>query len=423
MNKLLTRVGGPMLALAAITAGSSNASADSLLIIPTLGADTVNEGRAITPDGLYVVGNSGPAGTHGFFYNIGTATAYNVNSSDNAQSTAVTGIGYRYVSSQQQIVMSGLTGSGYADWMTTDGATFQVKRRDTLLGTSPWTIPAANGMAGTASDVFYGAFKDSANSLRVGQYSGAWPPAAGSPTTIIAAKSVPATAPASINGVSSTGRAVGFRQNASPDTTKNNYVMDFAGGGSGSVFFFNGLDGTTKGQAFSVSADGNTIFGQSPTILGGATTAYGYKATFSGQAEQSINPLPLFGGETGSTSLQVPYGCTADGRFAVGMDYRGTEKAVLWATGDINPANWAVIDLTDLALSEGILGGFNRLNRAYSVGQDGAGDLVITGTGSWSPDGGTTPYVTRAFVMTVVPEPTTISLLALGCLLVLRRRK
>jgi hypothetical protein len=68
---------------------------------------------------------------------------------------------------------------------------------------------------------------------------------------------------------------------------------------------------------------------------------------------------------------------------------------VLWDTGDANPANWTVLDLTERAAAEGILGGFVALNRALSIGTNTVGDPVITGWGAYG-DGNR-----RAFVMVV----------------------
>lgn len=403
---------------------SVGAWASGLSLIPTLPGDTGNSGRAITPDGQFVVGISSlGSATRGFLYRVGHDGATNVLSSDNAQATSATGVGYRTYNSQVQLIVSGLTTSGMTDWMTTDGGqTWDVKRRMANYGTAPWAVPAANGLgASITTDIFYDAFRDNVNYLRLEKMWGAWPPSTNVGTMTIDAKSVPTSNPASINGVSASGRAVGYRQSGSGSATRQNYVMDTTGGfGSGTVFFFNGLDGTTLGEAHAVSADGSVIFGRSPTLTN-STERVGYKALFSGQTQLSIERLPMFGDEGGSTSLQIPYGCTPDGKIAVGMDYRGMEKAVLWDTSDPNPANWWVLDLTSQAAGEGILGGFIRLSRAYSVGIDpNTGERVITGEGIWSPDGGATLY-TRAFVMNVIPEPGSTLLLGLGALMFLFR--
>jgi hypothetical protein len=81
------------------------------------------------------------------------------------------------------------------------------------------------------------------------------------------------------------------------------------------------------------------------------------------------------------------------------MSYRGVEKAVLWDTRDPKPANWTVVDLTDVAAANGSLDIFSRLSRAYSVGTNAAGALVIVGAGLDT----NSPARTRAFQMTVAP--------------------
>jgi hypothetical protein len=79
------------------------------------------------------------------------------------------------------------------------------------------------------------------------------------------------------------------------------------------------------------------------------------------------------------------------------MNFRGTEKAVLWDTSDADPARWTVLDLTDFAAANAILNNFSRLSRAYSVGTNSSGNLTITGNGV------DTNGYTRAFIMTVSP--------------------
>jgi len=75
-----------------------------------------------------------------------------------------------------------------------------------------------------------------------------------------------------MNGVSSNGRAVGWRRNGTT-LVYANYVADWQGAATPAIWSFNGLDGTTVGQAFSVSADGTIIFGLSPkSVATGSTT-------------------------------------------------------------------------------------------------------------------------------------------------------
>jgi len=177
-------------------------------------------------------------------------------------------------------------------------------------------------------------------------------------------------------------------------------VLDWNGTGRATAWYFNGLNGTTAGEAWAVSAGGAVIFGQSP-VSGGRPGSWPYKAavtTARPGSLQSIKELPGFPDTAGAAgSAGVPYGCTADGKFAVGMSYRGLEKAVLWDTRDPSATNWTVVDLTDLALANGGPDIFSRLVRAYSVGTNAAGDLVIAGVGLDT----NSPAGLRAFVMTV----------------------
>jgi len=403
-----------------IAAGAATARADSLAAIPTLAGDTVNEGRAITSDGQFIVGLSG---SRGFLYSVGGASSTYVLSSDNAGATIANGVGYRTSGGNTELIISGMSSGYVTEWMTADGgATFGIKRRNTSYTYN--TMPAANALgATTGSDAYYvsSVIASAGNPVGLNRGSGPWVA-----TMTYSAKGITTPAASQMNGVSASGKAAGWRTTTAG--VKQNYVLNWNGTATPANGYINGLLGTPVGEAFSISADGTAVFGQSP--ITGDTRNWGYKATIGGAngiTETGITRLSYFGDETGSTSLQVPYGCTADGNFAVGMDYRGIEKAVLWSTKE----DWSfVLDLTEYASANSLLDGFSRLNRAYSIGgnADGSGnlDLVITGTGSWSPDGGVTPYTTRAFVMTVmIPEPGTVSLLALGLfgLLVSRRRK
>jgi len=231
-----------------------------------------------------------------------------------------------------------------------------------------------------------------------------------------------------MNGVSAIGRAVG--QRGQGGSTYKAYVLDYAVG-TPTAYNINTLHDATSlgaqmGELWAVSQNGTAVFGRS-FLTGNSGDLYGFKTTISGfgagKVQGAVNALPELAGTVG-TSRTIPYGASADGRYAVGMDYLGTEMAALWDTGDANPANWTALDLTAYASSRGILDGWVRLTRAYSVGVDPlSGDPIITGLGVWSPDGGTTLY-SRAFVLEV-PEPTMVSLLALGglVLVALRRRK
>jgi hypothetical protein len=380
----------------------------SLIQIPRLAGDMSNEARALTPDGRYVAGLSGT--NNGFFYDSVSNTVVRPVSSDGTAAQILTGVGYRtdsnQVPPQAQIVLAGLAASNgrFTAWMTANrGATWGSLVQYPLVTKKP-TLPAANSLAGNASDVFYAIWTDEGTGgtdnwgLRVGRGTGAWPLA-----PFWTQKDVTKADTCQMNAVASNGRAVGWRRNGTT-LAYANYVADWQNAAGPVIWNTSGLDGTTAGQAMAVSANGTAIFGLSPLVSGGATNNHGYKAgfnaTYPGPATQlSTSRLPNFPDTAGSVNLAIPYGCTADGRYAVGMSYRGLEKAVIWDTGNANPTNWTVTDLTDLAVASGSPGIFARLARAYSIGTNSAGSLVIAGVGYDT----NSPAGTRAFLMTVSP--------------------
>ena len=385
---------------ATLTLTTNAAGALTLTRIPTLSGDTTSEARAITPDGRWVAGVSG---SRGFLHAVNTTNVFNVLSSDGAQATLLTGAGYRTNSGQQQLVLSGLAGGWFTTWMTADGGATWGAKVQVASGVKP-TIPAANGLAGTPSNVCYSVWTDEGPgasdywSLNVGRLSNSSPAAV---VWGIKAATKPDTL--QLNGVASNGRAVGWRQNGTT-LVYANYVADWRGATTPAIWNSYGLDGTTAGQALAVSADGTSIFGISPKGLATGSTNYGYKAvfdaTFPGAAAQlRTSPLPNFPDTAGSATLALPLGCTPDGKYAVGMSYRSREKAVLWDTTNPDSTKWTVVDLTDVAAANGILNGFARLLRAYSIGTNAAGALVIAGTGLDT----NSPANTRAFLMTVSP--------------------
>jgi len=404
---------------ASLTVVSNAVGSVTLISIPTLAGDVVNEGRAITPDGRYVAGLSGT--NHGFLYDSLSNRLVRPVSSDSAAARIATGVAYRTDTNQAppraQLVVSGLAASNgrFTAWMTAVGGVTWSGMVQYATATKKPTVPVANGLAGTLSDTFYTIWTDQGTGsgdnwgLRVGKCSGPWPM-----TPVWNQKDVGKPDTCQMNGVAGNGRAVGWRRSGNTGAYIN-YVADWQSAAGPTLWYPNGLDGTTAGQALAVNSDGTVIFGMSPRVLAGATNNCGYKAVldaaYPGPAAQlSTSMLPNFPDTGGSANLATPYGSSPDGQYAVGANYRGaTERAVLWDTSHANPTNWTVTDLTDLALAHGASGIFARLARGHSIATNTAGNLVITGVGLDT----NSPANTRAFVMSllrpaplVIPRPT-----------------
>ena len=383
----------------------------SLTNIPTLGADVSNEARCITPDGKYIGGLSGTAA--GFFYDVANNAVFQPFFGSPA-TKAVSGICYRLdtnqVPAQVQIIVDTSSAGWRGYFMTTDGGTNWLR---TLLNTSydynVYGSPGQNSLAGsTNGDVFISGFRNSAKNAAYALYNSNLWDTVTPPQFLGIFKSMPSGASCDVLGVAATGRIVG-RRTDSGDVMRNT-LWDWLPQSS-TQYQWNGLDGTTYGQAWSVSQDGNVIFGWSHTLTD-AVNNYNYKTVLSGSGtaatppgsgitQVSVDPVPEHPRTGGSTTRGVCFGCSADGKYAVGYQYTHATQAALWDTSDPDPANWKTMDLTQFAADQGlgVPGVFTCLERAYAVGINAAGDIVITGRGV---DAATGEY--RAFIMTIPPS-------------------
>jgi len=480
------------LVVLAVAAAAASALASTLTVIPiptwatnsqSSGPDATNytgilhqnEGRAITPDGKYVVGlcydrtnliTAWSSDSHttylqnardqarGYFFNVTANTIGQQPSTAGSIWLAVTGVGYRTNNlGTIEAVCNGWGGGGpYPCWnMTTDGGTnlnVGIKCRDATVDFTKSggpVIPLANTLAATTnSDAYYSiawGFQPFENSLKF-CYTYRGSNSFGNAHLTIKnyfqcydgdgqnGHPVQTGNYVRINGIAATGRSVGQYVDGGADWGGAPYEGFFgtAGGilnfvleypptimpGAGAppyqsyqnIWVFPGLDGTWTGSAWAITPDGNTIFGHSPTYATGPW--YGYKAIVGAVTNtfESIARLPDFvdaAPKPGATWAVTPFGCSTDGRYAVGTCYRGAtlgERAVLWDTGDADTNNWTALDLTDYATSEGIMGSFTKLERAYSVGVNADGYPVVTGYGKYT-DGAETRN--RAFVLVVTP--------------------
>jgi hypothetical protein len=392
---------------------------------------TASQARALTPDGRYVVGlTTGTYDADGTATQIGNlweVTNGMVGSGRRVDSTPatsaasiLTGAGYRTIemgepsTPVQQLVLQGISTGWNANWFSLDGGlTFGAIRRDVSTCfeppsscTGPCTSPilgVANTLAGTGSDLWYHLWRWTDYRTEFTKGSGAGDP----PSANVAPKS--SATRMWINAVSSIGRAAGtLRTTSELGNQYENYVLTFvepvppACTASPKQSWFTALDETLKGEAYAISADGTRVFGRS-VVLGGRAGTWPYVVVDPVLLPNRNEPyttstayeLPTYPDTAGSTSNGLPYGCSADGDFAAGMNYRGAERAVLWDVRDANPANWKIYDLTAYFDSLGQLAPFIVLSRAYSVAVDTtSGTVVVAGIGA-------TGAGTRGFVATI----------------------
>ncbi len=397
--------------LVAVTVGATSALAQSLIAIPKItnrqdGAEKVGVyPRGITPDGRFVGGTAGlgfnsDGQNTGFVYDVATGVAghivaggYNAN---------VDGIGYWTDGTTTKVVIEGANGGSQSmNWWDTsvawDGTAYWTKNRRT--GTAYYGS-GQNRVAGTSHNgLLHGVFQTDAFQPNVDAFNG----------TGFADYDFKSTSQeTTMNGVSNAGLSVGVRGG------RMFYVGPYVGGTTPpNGYIAAGPDGTDVGSLYDIADDGSIMggYGQVTGKTGWYPFVYDGSTSFE---------LPnLGGGFLNQPTNGAVYSIAPNGDYAVGMDYSyGIEKAVLWDLRDMD--NIQALDLTQFAIDHGILGPFTgNLRRATAIGIDAQGNPVIAGVGyagSLEASGWT------GFVMTV-PEPATMSLLVLGALPLLRRRR
>ncbi len=396
-----------LVAVVCVLAITSMVNAIGIVAVPYVGSDTSNTAQGLTPDGKYLVGTSGAA--NGYVFNAQTGNLFTMDRvSTGRLITKATGVGYRTSGGVDQLVVHGGTGIG---WMGIYVAELSTEPGASGLWTTPdasvWlsTLAEAGGvgtgtynslaMEGLGSANGYGASIQGTGGAKVRKSQIVKIDSASSSYTSAVAEGLVKLVG---GGVSATG-VVTYGHNG-----HKNWTALYTPGGTLGAEQINSLIGTSSGDMYAMAADGSRAFGYN---YAANTNAYAFDLDAGGNFTAAYQlPTP------GATGTSLAYGASADGDFAVGKIYNGIDNAVLWNL--TNTGSISVTDLTVWAAAHGALGTFTQLSRATSIGVDGSGNLVVSGIG-------VNAGATQAFVLTM-PEPATLSFLAIGALALLRRR-
>lgn len=188
--------------------------------------------------------------------------------------------------------------------------------------------------------------------------------------------------------------------------------------------FYNGPSGTVQQIIPGQSGYQAEAFGISPdtTMTSGVLVGYDQDAAgpnlphafYWNVGDASRTLLAELAGDNQSTAIDVKR--IGGNHLIGGFSSDGTvEKAVVWDTTGVWDSTGGPMLLTTLLSGAGVdVSAWSSLSRITTMSDDGR---TVAGWGIWAADGST-----RGFVA-AIPEPTTIGLLAIGGMLLARRRR
>ena len=369
------------LAALGLSSAASAVPAYSIAEIAPLPGDAFGSTSAVSPNGAFAAGftqrSTSPAGSNAFLYDAATGLA--------AAASNPT-----FPSAHNFNQANGVNNSGVAVGVAAT----------TAFGSGPLPTLYQNGV-GAALPLPAGANAGRAysidnNGTAVGSVSGNGFGETAAVFTTAGSTLFPQTTQAggrlvTAYGVSDSGRVVGQAVDPANAATNVPFLLDYGTNALSAIVIPN-LPGKNGGFAFAVSSNGLVV--GSNTFNGGA----GVPFLYSDSGGTVAVPLPdgaTSGGARGVNSLGQVVG-TASTSFAVPYFFDGTQTFTLQSL--ISDPTW------DLSM--------NTSSGAFGISDTG----VIVGRGLHNG-------VISAFVLTPVPEPTTLGIAAVGGLALMRRRR
>jgi hypothetical protein len=401
------------LLVVAVTTGVSVAAV-TLTELPVTNAGLTNSGGAnyhvqgITDDGQYVTASifdAAAATNHMAYIKVSDGSVTFLT----GRQAGGRGIGYTNYAGYQLAGAACAEGNAPTNPLAL-GADAGATTTKYLGGTSEEQVAANNAMALDPA---------TGNGWVVGNRDGhgnqalAWKVTAGVISATTTYSKVGVSGDTGFTGVSTTGIAVGSDKSG-PSGVDGPILADVANNANAyKIPAYAGSSGRGAGNGISNNAAYAAGYFYAPPASGDSLHAFRY--TLGAGITDELLPA---GGDDPLVAQQTNAFDVSDNGTAVGFSYKGiyangtpttTYRATIWLPGQ----NTGTM-LEDILSANGVgLGDFSYLERIISVTADGktfAGRGVLTADGSY-----------RGFVVTI-PEPATLSFLALGGLALLRRR-